>query len=162
MDLMLHAYMLTQSGIPMLYSGDEIGQLNDYSYKEDEDKKADSRYIHRGKFQWYLARNRKEKGTSQEQIFSGLSKLEEIRRSRDVFRSDAAVYTYDVKDDSILCILRENEEERFIGIFNFSDEAGTAWMEEPGVFQNLITGEELELVNVIVPGHDFVWASRKK
>lgn len=23
-DIMLHAYMLTQSGIPMLYSGDEL------------------------------------------------------------------------------------------------------------------------------------------
>ena len=33
-DLMLHAYMLTQSGIPMLYSGDELGQVIDYSYKE--------------------------------------------------------------------------------------------------------------------------------
>ena len=121
MDLMLHAYMLTQSGIPMLYSGDEIGQLNDYSYKNDEDKKEDSRYIHRGKFQWELAEKKAENGTVQEQIFSGLSRLEQIRRSRSVFRSDASVYTYDVKDDAILCILRENEEERFIGIFNFSD-----------------------------------------
>ncbi len=162
MDLMLHAYMLTQSGIPMLYSGDEIGQLNDYSYKEEEDKKEDSRYIHRGKFQWYLAKKRTEKGTSQEQIFSGLSRLEEIRRSRNVFRSDAAVYTYDVKDDSILCILRENEEERFIGIFNFSDGERTAWMEEPGVFQDLMTGEERKLVNVTVPTHGFIWASKAK
>ena len=32
-DLMLHAYMMVQSGIPMLYSGDEIGQVNDYTYK---------------------------------------------------------------------------------------------------------------------------------
>ncbi len=162
MDLMLHAYMLTQSGIPMLYSGDEIGQLNDYSYKEDDDKKVDSRYIHRGKFQWYLAKNRTEKGTSQEQIFSGLSRLEKIRKSRNVFRSDAAVYTYDVKDDSVLCILRENEEERFIGIFNFSDEDRTAWMQESGIYKNLITGEELELVDVTVPGHDFIWASKVK
>ncbi len=162
MDLMLHAYMLTQSGIPMLYSGDEIGQLNDYFYKEEEDKKEDSRYIHRGKFQWYLAKKRTEKGTSQEQIFSGLSRLEEIRRSRNVFRSDAAVYTYDVKDDSILCILRENEEERFIGIFNFSDGERTAWMEEPGVFQDLMTGEERKLVNVTVPAHGFIWASKAK
>ena len=76
MDLMLHAYMLTQSGIPMLYSGDEIGQLNDYSYKNDEDKKEDSRYIHRGKFQWELAEKKAENGTVQEQIFSGLSRLE--------------------------------------------------------------------------------------
>ena len=47
LDLMLHAYILCQSGIPMLYSGDEIGQVNDYSYKDDPDKAADSRYIHR-------------------------------------------------------------------------------------------------------------------
>ena len=44
-DLMLHAYMLTQSGIPMLYSGDELGQVNDYSYKEDAEKVSDSRYL---------------------------------------------------------------------------------------------------------------------
>lgn len=56
---MLHAYMLTQSGIPMLYSSDEIGRLNDYSYKEDPDKAADSRYIHRGAFQWELAGKKK-------------------------------------------------------------------------------------------------------
>lgn len=161
-DLMLHAYMLTQSGIPMLYSGDEIGQLNDASYKEDAAKREDSRYIHRGKFKWDLAAKNTKKGTLQERIFSGLHKLEEIRRSRDVFKSDAMVYTYDVKDDSILCILRENEEERFIGIFNFSDEARTAWMEEAGTYENLMTGEEMALVNVTIPGHDFVWASKKK
>ncbi|MFG6330577.1 MAG: amylosucrase [Lachnospiraceae bacterium] len=161
-DLMLHAYMLTQSGIPMLYSGDEIGQVNDYTYKEDDAKKEDSRYLHRGRFPWYLAAKNTEKGTPQERIFSGLSKLERIRRERAVFRSDAAVYTYDVKDDSILCILRENEEERFIGIFNFADETRTAWMEESGTFVNLWSGEPMELVNVAVPGHGFVWASREK
>ena len=62
-DLMLHAYMLTQSGIPMLYSSDEIGRLNDYSYKEDPDKAADSRYIHRGAFQWELAEKRNSKSS---------------------------------------------------------------------------------------------------
>jgi len=40
---MLHAYMLTQSGIPVIYSGDEIAQLNDESYHTDPDKKADIR-----------------------------------------------------------------------------------------------------------------------
>ena len=35
LDVMLHAYMFMQSGIPVLYSGDEIGQVNDYSYKKD-------------------------------------------------------------------------------------------------------------------------------
>ena len=57
MDMMLHAYMFMQSGIPVLYSGDEIGQVNDYTYKEDPDKAPDSRYIHRGAMNWELAGN---------------------------------------------------------------------------------------------------------
>ena len=55
LDVMLHAYMFMQSGIPVLYSGDEIGQVNDYSYEKDPNKAADSRYIHRGAMRWDLA-----------------------------------------------------------------------------------------------------------
>ena len=78
-DLMLHAFMFMQSGIPVLYSGDEIGQVNDYSYKDDPEKAADSRYIHRGKFRWDLEENIHKKGTVEELIFDGLKKLETIR-----------------------------------------------------------------------------------
>ena len=54
LDVMLHAYMFMQSGIPVLYGGDEIGQVNDYTYKEDPDKAQDSRYIHRRAMNWQL------------------------------------------------------------------------------------------------------------
>ena len=47
-DIMLHAYMFTQSGLPIIYSGDEVGQVNDYTYKDDPEKAEGSRYIHRG------------------------------------------------------------------------------------------------------------------
>ena len=62
--LMLNAYLFIQSGIPVIYSGDEIGQLNDYSYKDDPDadRAADSRYVHRGHFRWELEKKRTEKG----------------------------------------------------------------------------------------------------
>ncbi len=48
-DLTLHAMMFMQTGIPMLYSGDELAQVNDYSYKDDPRKVSDSRYLHRGR-----------------------------------------------------------------------------------------------------------------
>lgn len=51
-DLTLHAWMLSQSGIPVIYGGDEVGQLNDYTYHDDPDKREDSRYLHRGVFRW--------------------------------------------------------------------------------------------------------------
>ena len=157
LDLMLHAYILCQSGIPMLYSGDEIGQVNDYSYKDDPDKAADSRYIHRGRFRWELEKKRDDKESMQGKIFQGLKQLEEIRKTEDVFDSSAEVYTYDVHNASVLCIMRRTESDRFFGIFNFSDRDETAWMKEDGKFINLLTGEKTTAENILVPGHGFCW-----
>lgn len=160
MDIMLHAYMLTQSGIPMLYSGDEIAQVNDYSYKENPDKWDDSRYIHRGAFDWANAEKCKDAATVEGKVFAALDKLETIRREEKVFNSDADVYTYDVKDDSILGIVRMIDGERFIGLFNFNDWDRTAWIDEEGEFENLFTGERMILKDVHVAGHDFVWVKK--
>ena len=68
---MLNAYLFIQSGIPVIYSGDEIGQVNDYSYKEseDSDRAADSRYLHRGHFRWDLRAPEGEKRNGSESDF---------------------------------------------------------------------------------------------
>ena len=160
MDIMLHACMLSLAGIPMLYSGDEIGQVNDYSYKKDADKWEDSRYIHRGKFHWELVENCQDESSVQGKIFLTLKKLEKIRREEAVFEDSANVYTYDVHDDSILCIMRENDNEKFFGLYNFSDKERTAWMQEEGQFENLLTGETIGAENIPVPGLDFYWIKK--
>ena len=156
-DLMLQAYMLTQSGIPMLYSGDELGQVNDYSYKDDAEKASDSRYLHRGAFLWELADKRKDLSTVQGQLFQMLNRLEQIRRQENVFSQEAEVYTYDVHNDSILGILREYKGERFIALFNFSESEQTAWMQEEGIFRNLVNGEIVEVKDPVLKGYEFVW-----
>lgn len=160
-DLMLHAYMLTQSGIPMLYSGDELGQVNDYSYKDDAEKASDSRYLHRGAFLWELADKRKDLSTVQGQLFQMLKRLEQIRRQENVFSQEAEVYTYDVHNDSILGILREYKGERFIALFNFSESEQTAWMQEEGIFRNLVNGEIVEVKDPVLKGYEFVWMKYK-
>ena len=160
-DLMLHAYMLTQSGIPMLYSGDELGQVNDYSYKEDAEKVSDSRYLHRGAFLWELADKRKDLSTVQGKLFQMLNRLEQIRRQENVFSQEAEVYTYDVHNDSILGILREYKGERFIALFNFSEREQTAWMQEEGIFRDLINGEITEMKDPVLKGYGFVWVKYK-
>lgn len=160
-DLMLHAYMLTQSGIPMLYSGDELGQVNDYSYKDDAEKASDSRYLHRGAFLWELADKRKDLSTVQGQLYQMLNRLEQIRRQENVFSQEAEVYTYDVHNDSILEILREYKGERFIALFNFSESEQTAWMQEEGIFRNLVNGEIVEVKDPVLKGYEFVWMKYK-
>ncbi|GFH92889.1 amylosucrase [Lachnospiraceae bacterium] len=162
MDVMLHAYMFMQSGIPVLYSGDEIGQVNDYTYKEDPDKAPDSRYIHRGAMNWELAGNISKKGTVEEKIFHRLERLEQIRKKEKVFVSNADTWTIDTWDASVLCIARCLEGEKIIGLFNFSEFDKTAWINETdGDYVELISGEEMKPIGVNIPAYGFYYLKRK-
>ena len=160
-DVMLHAYMFTQSGIPMLYSGDEIGQVNDYTYKDDPEKAPDSRYIHRGKFNWDLVDNIENKESVQGKIFQALDKLEAIRRNEAVFNTDAEVYTKDYSDQSVLWIIRRAEGEELHAVFNFSDYPKTIWMPETAEYTDLLTDKKAEVTTVDLPGWGFFWMKKK-
>lgn len=162
-DITLHAFMLSQSGIPVIYSGDEIAQLNDYSYKNDPEKAEDSRYLHRGDFNWNLAENRKIADTVQGQLFPVLDRLEHIRSSHSVFSAKAALYTIDTWDSSVLAVVRENETEKFIGLYNFSENDRTAWInEDDGMYLDLISGHEMEAKGVDIPAFGCFWLCRRK
>ncbi len=161
-DQMLHAFMMTLSGIPMLYSGDEIGQLNDYSYRNDPAKAADSRYVHRGKFHWEMAAKRTEKGTVQQSLFSGIRRLEEIRKKLPVFLNAAAVRTADTGDPAVLCLIRELDGKKLAAIFNFSGEEKTAYINEPGTYRDLLSEEDLEGVNVPMGPYGARWMLLKQ
>ncbi len=161
MDLMLHAYMFMQSGIPVLYSGDEIGQVNDYTYKEDPDKAADSRYIHRGAMNWKLAENRKDPDTVEGKMFQGLARLEQIRRSEKVFMTEADTWTIETWDDAVLCIGRYFEGEKLIGLFNFSEYDRMAWIKEAdGEYVDLLTGSKIQPVDVKMPAYGFFYMKK--
>ena len=163
LDLMLHAYMLSQSGIPVIYSGDEIGQENDYTYHENPKKWDDSRYLHRGSFRWDLEKKRSVKGSLQETIFEGIKKLESIRAQFPVFCTDAEVWTIDTWDDAVLGLVRRSGEEKLIALFNFSEFDKVAWInEEDGMYKDLISGRKLEAKGVQIPAYGVYWLMREK
>lgn len=162
LDFMLHAYMLTQSGIPMIYSGDEIGQENDYSYHKDPDRWGDSRYLHRGKFRWDLEKKRAETGSVQEKLFSGIGKLEKIRKSLPLFNTDASVRTFDTMDNSVLGIIREDGKQKLAALFNFSEFDKTVQLdEESGVYTDLISGQMIKQQEVKIAGYGAYWLLKK-
>ena len=161
LDVMLHAYMFMQSGIPVLYSGDEIGQVNDYSYKENPNKREDSRYLHRGSMNWKLVENIQDATTVEAQVFLQLKKLEDIRKSEVAFMTDADCWTLETWDSHVLSIGRYKDQEKIIGIFNFSSESKTAWInEDDGEYEDLISGKKLEAKGVDVPGYGFYYLKK--
>ncbi|MCD8149070.1 MAG: alpha-amylase family protein [Clostridiales bacterium] len=160
-DLMLHAYLLMQTGIPVLYSGDEVGQVNDYSYKDDPEKADDSRYIHRGRMNWELADQIDCPDTVQGKLFSGLNRLETVRREEKAFSFDARVRTIDTWDESVLCMERCLGDEKILGLFNFCEYDRTAWINEAdGMYENLLTGEVREAKGVDIPACGYCYLKR--
>lgn len=162
LDLMLHAYMFMQSGIPVLYSGDEIGQVNDYTYKENPEKAMDSRYIHRGAMNWKLAENINDADTVEGKIFQGLKQLEEIRKSEKVFVSDADTWTIETWDSSVLCIGRYYKGEKILGLFNFSEFDKTAWINETdGSYMELLSGKRMKAAGINIPAYGFYYLKKE-
>jgi amylosucrase len=157
LDLMLHALMLCQSGIPVLYSGDEIGQKNDYGYHLDPIKCEDSRYIHRGDFDWEEAEKRHDPETREGKIFQGLLKLEELRRKYGVFEAEARAWTIDTGNNHILGIGRYNKGMKFIGLFNFSENRQTAWINEVEDYVNVVTGKTGLAKDYVLEPFEFAW-----
>ncbi|MBQ1412532.1 MAG: amylosucrase, partial [Clostridia bacterium] len=157
-DIMLHAYMFTQSGIPVIYSGDEVGQLNDYSYHADINKKFDSRYLHRGRFDWKLAEKRKDPETYQGSIFSALKKLEETRAANEVFMAQAEFYPLETGSPNVLGIFRQYGAQNLLAFFNFCGEERVLRFEQKLTYIDLMTGEKHHTDAVTLAPYGFLWA----
>ena len=159
-DLMLHGYLLAQSGIPVLYSGDEIGQTNDYTYKNDPDKCADSRYLHRGNFPWDKVEN---KDPVAMKIFDALRHMEDIRASHDVFSCNANVYTIETGWASVLGIVREYAGHELRAFFNFSNMDQLIWTmpdDQADIYTDLISGKTLRELGAVMPRYGCWWFYR--
>ena len=159
-DLMLHGYLLAQSGIPVLYSGDEIGQTNDYTYKNDPDKCADSRYLHRGNFPWDKVEN---KDPVAMKIFDALRHMEDIRASHDVFSCNANVYTMEIGCASVLGIVREYAGHELRAFFNFSNMDQLIWTmpeDQADIYTDLISGKTLRELGAVMPRYGCWWFYR--
>ena len=157
-DLTLHAMMLMQTGIPMIYSGDEIAQVNDYSYLDDPNKAGDSRYIHRGKFRWDIAENIHDLSTPEGQVFCGLNALNALRKTNPAFGTTADVWTLDTGDNGLLAIGRYAEGQKVIGVFNFTgEEKAVTFPHDGGVFHDLLTDEPHTLEGLTIPAYGFYY-----
>ena len=156
-DIMLHAWMLAQSGIPVLYSGDEVGQLNDYMYHCDPERQQDSRYIHRGAFDWSAAELQHDLSTRQGKLFAALRRLEKIRAAKDAFRSDADVSLVETGSDRVLGILRSYGNGRILALFNFSEYEERLSLRDCAV-RDIVEDKEVNMNAICLKAYGFLWA----
>jgi len=152
-DLMLHAYLFVQSGIPVLYSGDEIGQLNDYSYKDDRNKQMDSRYLHRGIFPWKQQKSSK----VAKRILAALKKMAAIRSQYAVFDSRADVKILETGNKHVLGVKRSIGTKVLHAYFNFSENPQSICGIIDNGYKDLLTGVDCEKLGTVISGYGYWW-----
>ena len=79
--LLIHGVILTVGGIPLIYLGDEIGTLNDYSYRDDPAHERDSRWVHRPQADWEKYEKRNDPNTIEGRVFQRVENVDRIAKT---------------------------------------------------------------------------------
>ncbi|MGB5499103.1 MAG: alpha-amylase family glycosyl hydrolase [Maribacter sp.] len=120
--IMMHGIILSYGGIPLIYAGDEIGTLNDYSYLKDTTKKEDSRWVNRPYQNWENVANLDSKKTYHSRIFFTLQQLIHIRKLNQVFSDSNNLVLYDGHNPHVFIFERTSEKgEGVLVVSNFSE-----------------------------------------
>lgn len=121
--LLLQNVVFTWKGIPLLYMGDELGQMNDLSYLGDYSKRGDNRWIHRPKMNWEKAALRKVPGTMEYKLFRGIQKLVDARKDIPTLNGNSDDRILLIDRDPAFVFERRYGGERILFISNFSPES---------------------------------------
>ncbi len=161
LDIMLHAFVMTLSGVPMICCGDEIGKLNDESYRQDPEKRSDNRFLHRGPFPWDEAALKDDDHTRPGRIFDAIRSLQQYRRKHRVFDNAADIWVIPTENDRVLGIGRYLDGEKLVAFFNFSRQSQLIYTEDTDVYRDFATGERRLPSAVELTGYSFVWYYKK-
>ncbi|NNJ11486.1 DUF3459 domain-containing protein [Chloroflexales bacterium ZM16-3] len=120
--LLLHSVILSVGGIPLIYGGDEVATLNDYSYVNTPAKSDDSRWVHRVPFQWEgqgLDRWN-DMARPEGYIYNELLRLIALRKNQPALAGgDLAVV--ETGSPHLLGYIRQHGGQRLLLVANFSE-----------------------------------------
>jgi glycosidase len=122
--LLIHGVILTAGGIPLIYLGDEIGTLNDYTYRDDPDHERDSRWVHRPRADWEKYKKRNDINTVEGRVYQGLKKLIELRKQLEAF-AGGELEIIQTESEHILGFMRTHAGNRAVIFANFSENPQT-------------------------------------
>ena len=165
--MLLNNVIFSMKGLPLIYAGDEIGQLNDFSYLNDPHKRKDNRWLHRPSMDWQKAQKRKQAGTAEHRLFTGMQQLVDARKQIKAFHAQSYDTVLDVGHDAVFAVERKYENHKVLVISNFSsDEVRVPLEQFPGYWRAPVFQDCMEQANVYfsfghlpLPGYGFLWLS---
>jgi amylosucrase len=120
-------------GVPMLYMGDEIALLNDTSFLDDPERRAELRWLHRPEMDWARANGVQQTDACAQLMLRHIQKLNAALASLPDWSEAAPATPLPTSDPALLGFERALSGGRFVCLANLSDEvieAPRAWVGE--------------------------------
>lgn len=158
---LLHGIIMTIGGIPLIYFGDEVATLNDYSYFKDPRQSRDSRWVHRPITDWTKVARRHEPSSIEGRVYSGIRGLITLRQSHPAFAGQE-MQVIDTNNEHLLGYVRSHDGERVVILANFSEGEHTLpanLLRIHGLgyhFTDLLSGERLSAESITLPPYAFL------
>lgn len=93
---LLYGVIMSMSGIPLIYAGDELAITNDYNYTSDPDKNLDDRWVHRVALSDDRLQQRTDTSTPTGMIYQSIHQMIQVRKQNPIF---SGVNTSIIHDD---------------------------------------------------------------
>ena len=161
--LLIHSVILSIGGIPLIYLGDEVGTINDYTYREDPAKFGDRRWVHRPFADWEKIDRRNAPHALETQVYGGLRRLIAVRKETAAF-AEGEMSVVDADNPHVLGYVRKNDRGRILALANFSEReqrVAANTVRNHGLsysFRDLVTGDIIALGEDLTLGsYQFVW-----
>ena len=159
--LLIYSMAMSAGGIPLIYLGDEIATLNDYSFRDDPEKKGDNRWAHRPYFDWERAEKRLDATTYEGRIYQGFTKMIQVRKSTPALGKGQTLF-FDSGNKHIFSYIRN---KRILILGNFSEFEQTihksllsVYIDVSGEMTELLTGDQWTLnEEITLQPYQYVW-----
>ena len=113
-----HALIYGWGGIPVIWSGDELGMPNDAGWALEPGHAGDNRWAHRPALDWDLAQDRHDVTTDTGKVFASLTHLASVRSSLPQLHASAVARVLPGGDDGVLAVVKEHPSGPVVGLYN--------------------------------------------
>lgn len=147
---LFNALIFTMPGAPLIYSGDEWLQLNDYNHSSNPGKE-DGRWIHRNFFNWNKVIG-KYNDPAEKDAFELIKKLIQIRKRDSRFHTTSPIHVLEDQPQPVFAFSRGLNKLLYC-FFNFSPNIAYGFLstEKNQVMNELISGENMVVKGGQVP-----------
>ncbi|MCA6079173.1 amylosucrase [Fulvivirga sedimenti] len=120
--LMMHGVIMAWGGIPMLYYGDELATLNDYSFLTQPEKMDDNRWVHRPVIDWERSEKRRDISTDEGRIFHGIQHQIRVRGGLEILADHSNLELIDPSNEHVLAYSRKGQgDDKLLVIANLTE-----------------------------------------